>query len=171
MTFEELQEQITSIGFSNSVVNSDTFKGLTINDQVDNEAILVPIKATNLFDIVQSLPNAFTRDQQARISSVLEAYMDTPIDKRGLEKKDDDQSFVDRLKEESNELERRWDKLGDFLGSTEFFELPEEQRELLRMQSQTMRLYRSILDWRLDLLTNQGHQFKPLVEDDDDDDD
>lgn len=152
MTFEELQEELTSMGFSNSVVNSDTFKGLTINDQVDNEAILVPIKATNLFDIVQSLPNAFTRDQQARISSVLEDYMATPIDKRGLVKKQD-MTFYDRLKQESDELEKRWDKLGDFLASTDFFNLPEEQQELLRMQSQTMRLYRTILDRRLELLT------------------
>ncbi len=152
MTFEELQEDITSIGFSNSVVDSDTFRGLAINDQVDNEAILVPIKATNLFDILQSLPNAFTRDQQARISAVLEDYMATPIDKRGLVKKQD-MTFYDRLKQESDELEKRWDKLGDFLASMDFFNLPEEQQELLRMQSQTMRLYRTILDRRLELLT------------------
>lgn len=152
MTFEELQEEITSIGFSNSVVDSDTFRGLAINDQVDNEAILVPIQATNLFDILQSLPNAFTRDQQARISAVLEDYMATPIDKRGLVKKQD-MTFYDRLKQESDELEKRWDKLGDFLASMDFFNLPEEQQELLRMQSQTMRLYRTILDRRLELLT------------------
>lgn len=152
MTFEELQEEITSMGLGYSSVDSDDFKGLIVKNKQGHEIVRVPVDVANLFGLKTLVSGYLDWDDESELAQVLNSYMATPIEKRGLGKKQD-MTFYDRLKQESDELEKRWDKLGDFLGSTDFFNLPEDQQELLRMQSQTMRLYRTILDWRLELLT------------------
>lgn len=156
MTFEELQEEITSLGFSNSVVNSDTFKGLTVNDRDGNDLVWVPIKATNIFDISQLLHDCFTRDEQAQISLVLEAYMATPIEKRGLNHKSEKQKVIERLTQEWNDLDEKINRLDAFKHSDKFGQLPYAQMRLLDFQDQIMNTYQSILAWRIQLLGEDG---------------
>ena len=99
-----------------------------------------------------------------------------------MEKKQDSQSFTDRLKEEHQELMERRKKLFGFLGSPKFIGLPEEQQELMHLQVTVMELYLRILERRLNLLhvkywdDDQGDKYMidprfMCVEDEGDDDD
>lgn len=182
MTFEELQEEITSMGLGYSSVDSDDFKGLIVKDKQGREIVRVPVDVVNLFGLKQLLNGCLDWDDESELAQVLNSYMGTPIGKRGLEKRPDTQSFTDRLKEERDELDERRKKLFEFLGSPKFIGLPEEQQELMRLQTTVMEMYLRILERRLNLLhvkywdDDQGDElivdprYKSIFDEDDDDD-
>jgi len=63
-----------------------------------------------------------------------------------------EETFVDRLIKEKNELEERVTKLGAFLDSTNFQKLDKRQRELLQEQHTYMLVYLHVLVERISLL-------------------
>jgi hypothetical protein len=63
-----------------------------------------------------------------------------------------EETFVDRLIKEKNELEERVTKLGAFLDSTNFQKLDKRQRELLQVQHTHMLVYLDVLVKRISLL-------------------
>lgn len=59
---------------------------------------------------------------------------------------------VQRMQEESNELDNRCYKLSQFIDTSPAYKtLPERKQELMRLQLQAMQFYATVLDMRLKL--------------------
>lgn len=63
--------------------------------------------------------------------------------------------FIARLRDEQKELTERRTKLLQFMNTSTFLNLTKQHQSLLRMQAGAMHQYQTILQIRLDLLTDK----------------
>lgn len=156
MTFEELQEEITSMGLGYSSVDDEDFKGLIVKNKQVHEIVRVPVDVANLFGLKTLVSGYLDWDDESELAQVLNSYMATPIEKRGLKSKSDNQKVVDRLTQEWNDLDEKLNRLDAFKRSEKFGQLPYAQMRLLDFQDQIMNTYQSILAWRIQTLGEGG---------------
>ncbi len=63
--------------------------------------------------------------------------------------------FIARVRDEQKELTERRANLLQFMNTSTFLNLPKQHQSLLRLQAGAMHLYQTILQTRLDLLTDR----------------
>lgn len=156
MTTEELVLQINR----NHRVRAEKIDGrIFVYNDTSHLLFTFDEKATNFLDFTfnDQLPSdSMGKASREYITAQIEAYMDTPIEKRGLEQHSSNPGVSERLNREWSDLDEKLDSLNTFMHSEKFGALPSTQARLLDFQYQIMGIYQKIVAWRIQTLGEGG---------------